>query len=591
VTAAPTIPQASYLAAGALIDELARSGIRHVCVSPGSRSTPLALLAVEHPELRLWIHLDERSSGYFALGMAKVLDEPVALICTSGTAAANFAPAVVEARYGRVPLVVLTADRPHELRDIGASQTIDQVHLYGSHAKWFFDLEEPEASEELVRHVRTVTCRAVATAREAPAGPVHVNCPFREPLVPEPVQRSVGAQGRADGRPYVALYPAPRRALQAQLASVASELVDRPRGVIVCGPRARPGLAEPVLALADRLGYPVLADPLSGVRRAATGGPMLLDAYDAFLRHPATVERLPPEVVLRVGAMPAARTVAQYLQRSSECRLIVVDEDGWNEPTGLASDLVHADAALLCEDLARALPAKLGSEPARKRWLASWQRADRAARTAIRDTLAAMDEPFEGRVFAELGQLLPADALLFAGNSMPVRDLDTFLPADGPPLRCLANRGASGIDGVVSTALGASAVGDRPLVLVIGDISLYHDANGLLAARQYGLNATIVLLNNDGGGIFSFLSQASQPEHFETLFGTPHGLDFRPLVETYGGTVRRPTTWDEFRCAIEASLFQGGLQVVEVRTDRQRNVILHRQVWAAVSSALEPELA
>jgi 2-succinyl-5-enolpyruvyl-6-hydroxy-3-cyclohexene-1-carboxylate synthase len=590
VTAAPTIPQASYLAAGALIDELARSGIRHVCVSPGSRSTPLALLAVEHPDLRLWMHLDERSSSYFALGMAKVLGEPVALICTSGTAAANFAPAVVEARYGRTPLVVLTADRPHELRDIGASQTIDQVHLYGSHAKWFFDLQEPDASDDLVRHVRTVACRAVATAREAPAGPVHVNCPFREPLVPEPVERGPDAHGRSDGRPFVVLHAAPRRVRPEQLATLAKDLVDAPRGVIVCGPRPDPGLAEPVVGLADRLGYPVLADPLSGVRRAATGRPSVLDTYDAFLRDAATVDRLRPDVVLRIGAMPAARTVAQYLQHSAACPLIVVDEDGWNEPTGLATDLVHADAGLLCDDLARALPVELGCQPARKAWLASWQRANRTARAAIQKTLAAMDEPFEGRVFAELGQLLPADALLFAGNSMPVRDLDTFLPADGPSLRCLANRGASGIDGVVSTALGASAVGDQPLVLVIGDISLYHDANGLLAARQYGLNATIVLLNNDGGGIFSFLSQASNPEHFETLFGTPHGLDFRPLVETYGGTLRRPSTWAEFRCAVEAGLSEGGLQVVEVRTDRQRNVILHRQVWAAVSSALERAL-
>ncbi|MBV9356504.1 MAG: 2-succinyl-5-enolpyruvyl-6-hydroxy-3-cyclohexene-1-carboxylic-acid synthase [Chloroflexi bacterium] len=587
------MPQATYLAAGALIDELARSGVRHVCVSPGSRSTPLALLAAEHPDLRLWVHLDERSSSYFALGMAKVLGEPVALVCTSGTAAANFAPAVVEARYGRVPLVVLTADRPHELRDIGASQTIDQVHLYGWHAKWFFDLEEPDASDEFkqVRHTRTVVCRAVATAREAPAGPVHVNCPFREPLVPEPVERGAGAQGRADGRPYVWLRAAPRRALPEQLASLTLELVDRPRGVIVCGPRADPGLAGPVVALADRLGYPVLADPLSGVRRAATGGPMVLDAYDAFLRDSATVERLRPDVVLRVGAMPAARTVAQYLQRYAGCRLIVVDEDGWNEPTGLATDLVHADAGLLCEDLARALPAELGCEPARRAWLSSWQHADRAARSAIQATLASMDEMFEGRVFAELGQLLPADALLFAGNSMPVRDLDTFLAADGPPLRCLANRGASGIDGVVSTALGASAAADRALVLVIGDISLYHDANGLLAARQYRLNATIVLLNNDGGGIFSFLSQAARPEHFETLFGTPHGLDFQPLLDTYGGIVRRPNSWAEFRCAVEASLSEGGLQVVEVRTDRQRNVLLHRQVWEAVSVALEHQPA
>jgi 2-succinyl-5-enolpyruvyl-6-hydroxy-3-cyclohexene-1-carboxylate synthase len=587
VTRDRSVQEATHLATGAFIDELMRSGVRHVCVSPGSRSTPLALLAAEHPSARIWMHIDERSSSFFALGMAKVLDEPVALICTSGTAAANFGPAVVEAFHARVPLVVLTADRPHELRDVGASQAVDQLRLYGSHAKWFFDLEEPDASGELVRHVRTVACRAVATARERPRGPVHINCPFREPLIPVPARAGSGWPGRAAGRPFVSVLSGPRQPVPEQLAPLAADLAAEPQGLILCGPLPDPALSEPILALAGALAYPVLADPLSGVRRGARRAPMVVDAYDAFLRDTGVVAHLRPEVLIRFGAMPASRTVARYLEYYPACRQVVVDDaDSWNEPTGLASDMIRADGRLLCEALVRVLPTDLAGQPRRRAWLEAWHRANRLARTAIETSLAALDDPFEGKVIAELGRLLPAGALLYAGNSMPVRDLDTFLPAEGPAVRCLANRGAGGIDGVVSSALGASAAAAGPLVLVVGDLSFYHDSNGLLAARHYGLNATIVLLNNDGGGIFSFLPQASHPERFEMLFGTPHGLDFRPLAEAYGATFRRVATWEEFRCAVRRGLAAGGLQVVEVRTDRTRNVAVHRRIWGAVSAAL-----
>ncbi len=259
----------------------------------------------------------------------------------------------------------------------------------------------------------------------------------------------------------------------------------------------------------------------------------------------------------------------------------------WNDPARLATDVVQADGAAFCRQLRGALAA--ASRPAGPEvWADAWRAADRAARAAIRDRLETMDELFEGKVFAELAELLPPGAALFAGSSMPVRDLDTFFPGGERGIRFLANRGANGIDGVVSSALGASAADLDPLVLVIGDISFYHDSNGLLAASQHHLNATIVLLNNDGGGIFSFLPQASQPEHFETLFGTPHGLDFRPIAEAYGARFTRAATWEQFRAAVGASLEERGVAIVEVPTQRARNVALHREMWLAVSSALPP---
>lgn len=586
------VQYAAYVSVGAFVDELVRSGLRHFCVCPGSRSTPLALTIARHPLTRLWMHLDERSAAFFGLGLAKTRREPVALVCTSGTAAANFLPAVVEAFYARVPLVVLTADRPHELRDCGAPQTIDQLHLFGAHVKWFVDLPEPEAAPELMRYLRTVACRAVAIARRGPAGPVHINCLYREPLIPVPPPETLTWDERPGARPYVAVTHGPRIPAPDQVAALAADLAATPRGLILCGPRDDPALAESVVRLAGALGYPILADPLSGLRCGNHDRALVLDCYDAFLRDRGFVERFPPEVVLRFGAMPTSKPVLLYLQYHPNCRQVVVDGDGgWNEPTRLAADVIHADGRLLCEALVAALPASALDNAERPAWATAWCTADRIARAAIAARLGTLDELFEGKVFAELADLLPDGTVLYAGNSMPVRDLDTFFPGRKRTIRFLANRGANGIDGVVSSAFGASMAGTGPLVLVIGDLSFYHDSNGLLAARQHGLSATIVLLNNDGGGIFSFLPQASEAEHLETLFGTPHGLDFRPVAEMYGARFTRVETWDEFRTAVRDGIAEGGLRVVEVPTERNRNVTLHREMWRVVSEALARGLA
>jgi 2-succinyl-5-enolpyruvyl-6-hydroxy-3-cyclohexene-1-carboxylate synthase len=573
--------EALDVAVGAFVAELSRAGVRHVCVCPGSRSTPLAIKLAQEPSIKLWVHLDERSAAYFGLGLARALREPVAILATSGTAAANFLPAVVEANLSRVPLVVLTADRPHELRDNGAAQTIDQLRLYGAHVKWFFDLPEPEATLEHVRLVRTLAARAVGTAVAEPAGPVHLNWPFREPLVPT---RASGAWGaRPDRQPYVTVDTGRLAPSPALIQRLSSELAASGRGVIVCGPQDDPDLPAAIVQLAQRLRMPVLADPLSGVRCGVHDLSLVIDAYDAFLRDESTLERLAPRVVLRFGALPTSKPLLQYLERYSAARQIVVDPGGWREPTGLASDMLHVDPRLLCEALLTNTPTG-GPE-----WAEVWTTVNRTTRAAIDRYLDSLDELFEGRIFAALPALLPDGGVLFAGNSMPVRDLDTFLPANAKPLRCVSNRGANGIDGVVSSALGTSAAGPGPVVLVIGDISLYHDLNGLLAARKFELDLVVVLINNDGGGIFSFLSQAEAASgHFEALFGTPHGLDFRPFIEGYGGHFVRAQDWPGVLTAVADGLHNGGLHVVEVPTQRTRNVDLHRAVWRAVATALAP---
>ena len=590
--------RAAFAYVGAFVDELARVGVRHVCVAPGSRSTPLALTIADHPALRSWVHLDERSAGFFALGMARVLGAPVALLCTSGTAAANFLPAVVEARSAGVPLIVLTADRPPELRDVGAPQTIDQNRLFGAHAKWFVDVALPEATPDLVRYARTLAGRAAALAAAAPAGPVHLNFPFREPLVPVAAEAPAGLSagealawhGRPDGSPWVSVGDAPPQPAPETLRRLAARLRAARRPLLVCGPQPDAALAEPLAALARALGAPLLADPLSQTRWGAHELTVVIDSYDAALRHDPTAIALAPDVVLRLGAPPTSKPLQQFLQRHATAWQVVVDAARWPDPALIAAEVVHADALALCEQLRSAISD--GDCSAERDWLATWRRVDDVAGAALAEYGAGVSEPFEGRALAEVAAAVPAGGTLVVSSSMPVRDLDAFAAGDARPLRVLANRGANGIDGVISTALGAAAAareqedGAGPLVLVIGDLAFYHDMNGLLAAKLHALDATIVVLNNDGGGIFSFLPQAAHPAHFERLFGTPHGLEFGPVAALYGARYHRAEGWDALREGVDAGLTGRGLHIVEMRTDRARNVVLHREAWAAVARAL-----
>lgn len=592
---------ATYIFAAAFVDELQRSGVHHVVICPGSRSTPLAMTFASQPQIQTWMHVDERSAAFFALGMAKQLDEPVALVCTSGTAAANFYPAIVEARLTHIPLLVLTADRPHELREVGAPQAINQNQLYGNHVKWFAEVALPEATNEALRYIRTLADRATMLTQAIPAGPVHLNMPFREPLTPDPLsgqtlpieeQRdNLAWYGRPDNVPYITINKPALASLNAvQVAHLAQRMDTAERGLIVVGPHAKATLIGPVIKLAQRLGYPLLADPLSQVRCNDIDDHQSISSYDAFLRIDHVIERLEPQLVLRFGAMPTSKPLLLYLKRYPHCEQIIVNEQGsWEEPTQLASEMVHANPVALCADLMHALGDAATITEQQQSWLQSWLQADQVTRQTLHSAIHDFQSPFEGRIFLELSELLPAGATLFTSNSMPVRDLDTFFWHQQRPLRILGNRGANGIDGIVSSALGVSAANGQqaPTVLVIGDLSFFHDLNGLLAAHLHQLNMVIVLVNNDGGGIFSFLPQAQHQEHFELLFGTPTGLRFRPVVEMYGGTFTTITSWEHFRTTVQQGLDNGGLHVVEVGTERNSNVVMHRQLWQQVSNALK----
>lgn len=589
--------QASSAYIGAFVDELARSGLRNVCIAPGSRSTPLAITMAKHPSLKIWMHLDERSASFFALGMARALGAPVALLCTSGTAAANFLPAVIEARVASIPLLVLTADRPPELRNVGASQTIDQNRLYGSYPKSFTEVALAESSPDMLRYVRTLACRSVATATASPAGPVHLNFPFREPLTPVAVSApanlsdadALAWRGRADGMPWVRVTDAPSVPSRETIRAIASRLHGASRPMFICGPQYDGALAAPFAALAAALDAPLLVDPLSQLRWGPHDHCALIDRYDALLHDAAATPDLSPDVVFRVGALPTSKPLLQFMERNAAAHHIIVDAAHWPDPTLLAAQVVHAEPRLVCEAVLAQLAQMTEAAPAHATWLAKWRSGNARAATAIADFTATLNETFEGDVLAQVASLVPDHGTIFVSSSMPVRDLDGFAAGDARSLRVLANRGASGIDGVVSSALGVAATLDAnsgPLLLVIGDIAMYHDMNGLLAAKLYKLNATIVVINNDGGGIFSFLPQSAKPEHFEQLFGTPHGLQFDSAAALYGADYRKVDSIGSLREAVSAGINANGLHIVEIRTDRSRNMQLHREVWERVAAAV-----
>jgi 2-succinyl-5-enolpyruvyl-6-hydroxy-3-cyclohexene-1-carboxylate synthase len=613
------------------VDELVRGGLRDAVICPGSRSTPLALALRAHPGISVRVLLDERSAGFFAIGMARAARRPVAIVVTSGTAAANLLPAVVEASLARVPLVVLTADRPPELRDRGAPQTIDQVRLFGAHARWFAELPLLDGEDVTRRHARSVAARAVAVALTGPAGPVHVDVPFREPLVPggplgplaagsgSPDARRAGAgPASAGGSPAFAAEPvagpfaevfAGRRILAGDAVErLARRLGSVERGLLVAGPQDDPALPGALARLAAALEWPIVADPLSLVRCGPHDRSRVVARGDLLLRPGPWRDEHVPELVMRFGAVPTSKPVLTLLEERRPAQVVVDGDGGWREPAIIPTTFVHAEAAATAHALADALGAgerrrggsRLRPAPARGTpWLDAWLAADRAADRALRGWLVRTTESgeaFEGAPFAHLGDLLPDGGILWASSSMPVRDMDAWLPAGPRAVRPLANRGANGIDGVLSSALGAAATGAQ-VALVIGDLALLHDLAGLVAARLHGLSATVVVVHNDGGGIFSFLPQATAavaggglPEHYEELFGTPHGIDLGPLVAALGAE-HRVVDAAGLREALAASLEAPGLRVLELRSDRARNVTLHREAAAAVQAALGEILA
>lgn len=578
-------PTPNQLFSETLVAGLADAGLRAVCIAPGSRSTPLTLAFDAHPKIETFLHLDERCASFFAIGMAQASGRPVALVCTSGTAALEFHAAVVEAKMAGVPLLVLTADRPPELRHSGANQTVDQVKLYGDHPLWAVDAALPEENppDVAVRNLRTLAVRSYAIADGLRKGPVQINLPFRKPLEPPAPYRARFEDGQGTSIQRGVLNPT-----IAQIEELAALVSAHEPGWIVCGPWAGAppcGLVDAVAELGRRTGYPILADPLSGLRFGIhTESAPVIGSYESFLQHPTDFDA--PQVVIRFGAMPTSKYLNDYLERSAPPYQVHVRSNGvWADDSHRLHYFLQVDETAFCLQVAEKCQRPLTS------WGASVQEADRRCG---RDQAAFLQESwFDAAAVSTVFSALPSSVNLFVGNSLPVRHVDQFARPDRRQIKVCGNRGASGIDGLVSSALGVAAA-DRatPMLLLIGDVSFYHDMNGLLAVRKHRLdNVTIVLLNNDGGGVFRRLPIAGF-EQFEELFLTPTGLDFAPAAAMYGLDFVRFDDEDRegLAQALDASLHDGRPTIIEVRTDGARDEQLRRELNKSLKDSKEDYL-
>jgi 2-succinyl-5-enolpyruvyl-6-hydroxy-3-cyclohexene-1-carboxylate synthase len=580
-------PNLNALWAALLVEELIRNGIDTFCITSGSRSTPLTVAAARHPRARQVVHFDERGAAFYALGYGKAALRPAALICTSGTAAANYWPAVAEAAMARVPMLLLTADRPPELTDAGANQAIDQVKLYGSYARWHVALPCP--SEEVpVESVLTAVDQAVYRSRWAVPGPVHMNCPFREPLAPTESYRDYAATLRPirswlDGSAPYTRYSIPQRVLDSEAESDLMGLINESgEKLVLVGPLRNIAETQAAAQLARALGWPVFADIASGLR-SDRGTPAAIPCFDLLLRTEPVKARWRPDTVLHIGGAMTSKTLFDHLGAHPPRRYIrFLDHPGRDDPSHSTTYHVEADLIPLCRRLAALVKAPGNAE------VLPWLR-DLSARAgkAVDGVLAQRQGLSEPAVARLVFTMIDGTSALFLGNSMPIRDMDLLAGQGGGPAAVFANRGASGIDGTVATAAGLAHALGRPVTAVLGDLALLHDLNSMALLHRTTHPVTVVAINNHGGGIFHFLPIAEYADVFEKYFATPHTFSFEQTAASFGLGYSRTETIEQFQSACHEAWASGRSTIIEALTDRREHVELHRMIEASVAQAVE----
>ncbi|WP_271852214.1 2-succinyl-5-enolpyruvyl-6-hydroxy-3-cyclohexene-1-carboxylic-acid synthase [Planococcus maritimus] len=552
----------------AFTHSLLHAGVTKAVISPGSRSTPLAYAFMKQQGIETYRQIDERSAGFYALGLAKASNAPVVLLCTSGTAAANYFPAIVEAYYARVPLIVVTADRPHELREVGAPQAINQINLFGSHVKWSVDLALPEQGnhlDSLKRHLG----RAATLAKTAPKGPVHLNVPFREPLSIDFDQAYVS------GTELYRFESGER--LTDKAADFLTEVFTQSRGLLIAGENTGEIPVEQ-WEFIRRLGWPVLADPLSNLRANVPADlhELIIDSYDALLKNDKFADRVAPDAVVRIGPQPVSKPLSLFLRKAKPARYVVLDESPMlRDPQSAATHHIQQHFSALWQ---LKLKAK-SSHPYLNLWITAQKFVQETMETHCQEEL---DEGVLAKAFFD--ELNDCD--LTVSSSMPIRDADTYFQTTQRDVRIFANRGANGIDGVVSTAFGIQAANKRPGYLLIGDLALLHDLNGLIASKLQNADMTIVVMNNDGGGIFSYLPQSKEERYYEDLFGTPTGIQFKAAADMYGAEYFSAETVAQLQAALRTPK-EKPVRIIEVATDRANNVTIHRKLWSRLGEGLD----
>ena len=557
-----------------IVSALVQTGVKNVVVSPGSRSTPLAYAFASTKELVMHRQVDERAAGFYALGLAKATAEPVVLLCTSGTAAANYYPAIVEAKYARVPLIIITADRPHELREVGAPQTINQVRIYGENVKWSAEFPIPDDAPQTLPYVERHTVRAVNMATAAPYGPVHLNVPFREPLL---IDFQAMLPKSSHKKSYVNELTPSKQALEELQQIIAQTKM----GVIVVGELPLGTNTDYLWSFVRKVKWPVLIESLSNLRTEVPEDCQLyaISTYDALMKNERFKRNVAPQTVIRFGAQPISKFLMQFIAQSQPQNYIIVDEDPmYRDSIHMSTHFIHA----LVGEWVSSLPLESAAE---LQYAQFWKMADLLAADVIDKYSEHAND--EGVFVQAMLQALPEGADIFVSNSMPIRDIDTFLAVENKQLQVFANRGANGIDGIVSTALGFSnGRPTRQAYVLIGDLAMLHDSNAFIASRYQQCDITVIVMNNDGGGIFSYLPQASIEAHYEDLFGTPTGLTFEQLAAMYSMDYSAIKTKEQFTEVLKQQK-SGGLKFIEAFTNREENVAEHRALWQRINEVLE----
>jgi len=536
-------------------------GVRQVCISPGSRSTPIVLGLYLFQKIEIFVQVDERSAAFFALGMAKAQRRPVALLCTSGSAVSHYFPAVIEAFYSHVPLVILSADRPNELRHCGAQQTIDQLHLFGRYVRSFVDIGLPN---ENYQYLAKVIQSTIGLSLQPVPGAVHLNFAFQEPLSPKTLDRNFSN--------HIPIFQNLTTRTQLKNIDLLLDcLTQKRRGLIVLGVNKYPiGHPKLIHKLGEILGYPILAEATGMTRQN------VISHYDSFLRSEKLSKILVPEVVLRIGDMPTSKSYRQWLEKYPDCQQITIGSYDNTDPTHGNNWQIAMDGDEFTQQLLTHLLDQ--GFTIDRDWYAQWQQADRLTQQVLDEWIKVINYPFEGKIYYELARSLPAGTIIHIGNSTPIRDLDTFCH-NTAEIQVFSSRGANGIDGTISTAMGVAKVSNSPVLLICGDLTFYHDLNGLVLSKLHNINLTILLLNNNGGAIFEMLPIANLNPPFEELFITPLGIDFRSIVSGYGGEWIEVETTGDLVDQVLFSLAKEGVQVISIKTDRQKDWEKRREFW------------
>jgi 2-succinyl-5-enolpyruvyl-6-hydroxy-3-cyclohexene-1-carboxylate synthase len=574
------------------IKELVSCGVKYACISPGSRNTSLTYVIANNPQIKSFVHIDERSCSFFALGLAKSSDSPVVLVSTSGTAAAEFYPAIIEAYQQRVSLIVCTADRPPELLDCGENQTINQNNLYRNHIRWFVDAGVPEISKKRIFHIKNIARKAYHESLLRSKGPVHINFPFRKPFEPDSFTDDVDNEIiEIAGRPYSEKDSISSREERNILnekwfVEIFNHISNFEKGIIVAGPENYNQLFhKSCKLLAEKLGYPILADGASQLRFGKPNNDNVISNFEAILKTESFAQKHNPDIIIQFGRTPTSNALNAFLEKCDSVRYIINEFGDWFDPSNKATAAIGCKPYIFCEKLLEILEQDKNSKKENE-WLNDFLNSERFALKFKKEIIYDSEFPSEPRIIKELLDVIPENSNLMLSNSMPVRDFDYFAYKTDKEIKIFNNRGASGIDGINSTAFGIAAESKKPTVLLTGDLAFYHDMNGLLAANKYSIPLIVILINNNGGGIFEALPISKYKNIFDEYFITPHSLNFEFFVNGYKGFYKLVESWDDLKNNFNKSLLNNSFSVLEIKTNSASSLNDRNKFWNKVKEEL-----